>query len=412
MKFAANQCLITPPRPVRMAGYGLRDHESEGVHDELKASIFVLEIHNEEYVWVGCDLIQGIMPLIDAVLEKLEKKGKRLEKDHFILGGSHTHSGPNISVDRDPVNSDPECLEMIAGMIAEGIAEALDMPRMEVETRYSDVVIDGLYSNRSKADGICDKHVHLLGFLAGEKLEGLFVCLSHHCTILGPKNYLLSADLFGAMRNILEETYQTNVLMAQGNAGDVSNRMFRKNADFEEVQTQAERICEQIQQKLFWKPVHMESVSRERYVHTAEFYIDAPKYEKDIQYYEERLKNETNMEAVKLMQSELYTAKRRVALGDGEHTVNMPVEIWDIGDVQILVIPAELGSSLGLDLKRNSYKPVCLVWGYTNGANLSYLVDSGAYRDRTFESQMALYPEGVADSYVEFIKEKMKERNV
>ena len=411
MKFTSHQSVITPKKPVLQGGYGTRNHPFEGVHDDLLASIFVLEIQQEPYVWVSCDLSNGTGALIDEVFRSLRHQGCGLEKDHLILAGTHTHSGPNIYVDREPDKADPECFCTIAHIIAQGIVDALNKPRTEVCVKYADVLIDGLYSNRNSKTKLCDKHIHILGFFHEQELLGMWVNLAHHCAILGPDNYLLTADLFGAMRARLEQHYAAPVLMAQGNAGDMSNHMYRTGSGLEALDKQADAICQQIVAKLQWRPIRMEHVNYGRYLHTEGYELHAAVYQKKLEEYRARLEQSKDADEVKWLHSKIRNCSKKLALGDGPQVIDMPIEVWDMDDVQLLIVPGELGSVLGLRIKEHSSKKICLIWGYSNGANLGYMVERKAYEENSFESNISAYPCGVADDYTDYILHVLQKRD-
>lgn len=410
MKLYATKVCITPIEPVLQGGYGTRDHAYEAVHDDLYASIFILEIQDEEYVWISCDLSNGTKTLLDEMIKNLRLQDCNIEKDHIIFAGSHTHSGPNIYVEKEPEKADRNCFKYIAKTIASAVVEAFNEERVEVSTKYSDIVIDGLYSNRNSKIKQCDKHVHVLAFYDQDKLYAMWVCLSHHCTVLGASNYQLTADLFGAMRKILEENYHCEVMMAQGNAADMSNHMYRKEASFKELEYQSHAICKQIIEKMDLVDIDMDSVDHSSYVHTQLYSLDSSKYKKDLENYIKQDSLTDDKETKKWLNSKIRACKRKIALGDGLQLIDMPFEIWDMSQVQIIVVPGELGSVLGLKIKHASYKKPCIIWGYSNGANLGYLVEKEAYEQDSFESNISNYPSGVADDYTESIIKVLKKR--
>lgn len=403
MHLQANMIDITPLKPVLQGGYRTRDHVYENVHDPIIASIFILTILEERYIWIGIDVSNGTTALIDEVLMNLKLHQVHLDKDHLIFGGSHTHSGPNIYVEREPDKADKDYFQYAGRTIAEGIIKTMGLPKHEVAAKYAKIEIDGLYSNRNTKDKLCDKFVHCIGFFERDKLIAIHVTLSHHCTLLGPDNFSLSADLFGALRKKFIDTYQVPVLMAQGNAGDMGNRQYRSGNGFEALAYQAEEIYKQIQAKLEWRNIALEAYHYHHYVYHAIYTIDATMYDEELRLAEAKLKVAKDVDEQKILLSEIRGYQRKQEQGSGVQHLDMPVEIIDMMDVQLIIIPGELSSYLGMKIKQASPFPHCIIWGYANGAHLGYLIDGDGYDHDSFESRISVYPKGVADGYTEFI---------
>ncbi|MDQ0360529.1 hypothetical protein [Breznakia pachnodae] len=407
MELQVNICDITPQNPVFQGGYYTRDRVYDSIHDSIMASIFVLTINSEKYVWIGVDLSNGTTILIDKVLEYLKEKNIHLEKDHLVLGGSHTHSGPNIYVDKEPDRADYDYLCYAANKIAEGIKEAYQTEPVEVTTKYSKIYIDGLYSNRNDKQKLCDKYIHLIGFFHQDQLQAIHVTLSHHCTILGPDNFQLSADLFGALRKKLEIEYGIPILMAQGNAGDMGNRQYRLGNGFEALEYQSDAIFQQIKEKIQWESVKFDTYDYKVYYLDEHYILDASFYEDKVKEYENKLKSAKTIDERKILNSVIKNYHRKADLGSGEKQITMKVEIIQMGELQLIVVPGELSSYLGMEIKKRSSSEYCIIWGYANDANLSYIIDNDGYDSDSFESRISIYPKGVGEDYKNFIIEHL-----
>ncbi len=92
----------------------------------------------------------------------------------------------------------------------------------------------------------------------------------------------------------------------------------------------------------------------------------------------------------------------KIDYGNGDHEVNMPAEIYTMDDLQIVCIPGELGSLLGMMIKEASNR-TCILWGYTGAGDLGYIVDRRAYQEMCQERNTTIYPEGEPEKYTEFI---------
>ncbi len=86
--------VITPKRPLRMAGYGGRKDPAEGTEQDLFAKALAIEdADGQRVVIVTMDLIGVIERLRTAVAEQVRAKYK-LPPDALLMNASHTHCGP------------------------------------------------------------------------------------------------------------------------------------------------------------------------------------------------------------------------------------------------------------------------------------------------------------------------------
>lgn len=93
-KAAASKTVITPDKPMWLAGYASRDKPSEGTLHDLWAKVLVLEDSlGKKAVLITADLVGFPKPTVDRIRQELAKK-HRLSKAQVIMNSSHTHSGP------------------------------------------------------------------------------------------------------------------------------------------------------------------------------------------------------------------------------------------------------------------------------------------------------------------------------
>ena len=86
----------------------------------------------------------------------------------------------------------------------------------------------------------------------------------------------------------------------------------------------------------------------------------------------------------------------------------MPAWIYTFGDLQIVAVPGELGSTLGMRIKAASSAKVCLVWGYVDPCDLGYMIEKEAYEGFSQESNVTDYPAGIPDAYAAAIIEALQ----
>ena len=90
------QVIITPQKPLWMAGYASRTKPSEGVIQELYAKALALEDHSgKRAVLVTSDLL-GFPAVVSHNIAARVEKQHHLTRDRLLLSSSHTHGGPVV----------------------------------------------------------------------------------------------------------------------------------------------------------------------------------------------------------------------------------------------------------------------------------------------------------------------------
>ena len=103
-KAGAAKSIITPEKPMWMAGYASRDHVAEGKSIDLMGKVLVLEDPaGERAVLITLDLVGIDRPLSQSICSQLEKKHGLL-RDQVAINCSHTHSGPVVARNLRPMH--------------------------------------------------------------------------------------------------------------------------------------------------------------------------------------------------------------------------------------------------------------------------------------------------------------------
>jgi len=91
---------ITPDEPIWMAGYSTRDQPSQSASQDLYAKILVVQDEADaRFVIVTADLV-GITERMRSEVERNVKERYGLEPSELLMNASHTHSGPEVRIDR------------------------------------------------------------------------------------------------------------------------------------------------------------------------------------------------------------------------------------------------------------------------------------------------------------------------
>ena len=115
--------VITPKEPIYLAGYGSRNHPSEGVTLDLRAKALVIQDKSgQRTVIVTTDLIGLPRSIADPVAARIEKN-YNIERAHILLNSSHTHTGPllahNLSLMFDLDAHDREVVDRYSARLAD-----------------------------------------------------------------------------------------------------------------------------------------------------------------------------------------------------------------------------------------------------------------------------------------------------
>src|SRR5690554_4049984 len=93
-KAGTAETVITPDKPIWMAGFASRTHPAEGkLHDIWVKALALEDASGKQAVLVTADLLGFPKNISDEIREKLEEK-HHLSKAQIILNSSHTHSAP------------------------------------------------------------------------------------------------------------------------------------------------------------------------------------------------------------------------------------------------------------------------------------------------------------------------------
>ena len=132
-KAGVSRVVITPSRPMWMAGYAARNRPSEGkVHDLFAKALACEDPQGTRLVIVTTDLIGIPRALRDAVLDAVRAR-HGLQKSSLVLNASHTHCGPELRAGKaalyglEPkrVEQARQYLDSLQGKLVQLIGDAL-----------------------------------------------------------------------------------------------------------------------------------------------------------------------------------------------------------------------------------------------------------------------------------------------
>jgi hypothetical protein len=224
---------ITPDMPVALEGYQEPENRiSTGVHDRLYVRAISFEARGKRIVLVSSDLANFMAA---GYYQSLIRNRFNLRSDEFFLCAVHTHSGPQLTLNRTyPHPNNFAYTERFRDRLVEVIGEAISRlapAKLEVGRSTSPVGVnrrklmpDGSMKMAPNPDGPVDPAVLALSISrpGGVRVASLFAYACHSRS-LRAANTLISGDIFGLAEQYVESTLGSGHISAAfaGASGDV-----------------------------------------------------------------------------------------------------------------------------------------------------------------------------------------------
>lgn len=409
MKAQITKVEITPKEACYLCGHAIRLGLSQGVMDPLYVSALIIEDNEKKNVFLSYDLI-----LIDEELSvKIKSEvAKEIEcaEDNIVVSFIHTHAAPETG--EKSVFNDPEKGARVGyrDFLIESARKAVSLANQNlevVEIFYASTLIDGFYSNRNDKNRPCDKSANLFKLLRKDQsVLAVMVNMTCHPTVLGPQNYLISADLFGAIRSALSDIYHCDVLMMQGAAGDMGNRQYRQGNDQKELFRMRDGIVPQlIDSDISYNKIETNRIEWYKYDYHKQYEIDLDELKLRLKKNEEELSVETDENQIKLLSSGVTMLKQVIQEGS-DITLSLKGNIIRIDKSIIVCIPCELFNQLGVKIKDSFPDYDVIIWGYCD-YSVGYLVEADEY-GKSYESIATNIKKGIPEDYTEYLIEKIQ----
>ncbi len=399
IKVATSTSYVTPQEPCFMGGYGMRRQKSEGVLDELKCTAILLEINSETVVMCDVEILMITPEIVTAVKEQLEFEFG-VYPERVTIATTHTHAGPEIRSERLPMFDEESddgfwrhYQDILKEKIFATIADCFHKERVEVETWYRTVKIEGLYGNRNGMDKPEDKDVTLIVFKKNDTVEAAIVNISCHPTVLGAQNLRISSDLLGYISRGVKKRLEVYPLMMQGASGDMSNRNYRQGHDAQELARTGEGILAQLFASEELSSLSLSEPMVEEYHWETTYPVDRDALKALQSEIRQQMSAEINYDKHKILLSSDYAIDLK--LRKEEITAVFNAAIIRLGDIEICKQPGEMFSRFGMKIKAASKAKLPLIWGYADDYG-GYLADEGEY-GKTYESIMSPMPKGATE---------------
>jgi hypothetical protein len=233
---------VTPEQPVFMSGYASRNKPFESVHDDLFVKSLVLEDRaGTRAVLVTSDLIGFTAAVAGPIRDRIAKE-TGVPPTSVLLNSSHTHTGPDLSLDPKPETgrtaSDVERTIAYTRQLQDRVVQAAKEAAGKLQRAklsWGVGVVHFVMNRREftiergvilgvNPRGLADRSVPVLRIddPAGKMLAVVFGAACHNTT-LGPQDYQISGDFAGRAQRQLEAAHPgVETLFVQGCAGDAN----------------------------------------------------------------------------------------------------------------------------------------------------------------------------------------------
>lgn len=223
-KAAAASVVITPERPLKMAGYAGRKEPAEGTEQDLFAKALAIEDGDGKRVlFLTMDLI-GVIEQLRTDVEKQVVEKFKLPPESLVMNASHTHCGPAYGNDeaRDYYDSLVTKLVKISGEALDGLKPAnlsYSKAKCGFAMNRRTPTEDG-FRNHPNPDGVVDHTVPVLSVRDAEgELQAVLFGYSCHNTTMGFRKWL--GDYAGFAQQYFERDHPgVTALFMNGCSGD------------------------------------------------------------------------------------------------------------------------------------------------------------------------------------------------
>jgi hypothetical protein len=399
---------ITPPPGIHLHNWSYAPSPvATGVHERLESKLVALADREagERCLLIALDLGWWMDASDEWRLRSAVLAATGLPESALILALTHTHSGPSISsADRDEPGG-----QHIEPYLA-GITESISTAAREVLSRLEPAVLDWrldrctLAANRDlylasenrfvvgyNPEAAADDTL-LVGRLCREGSgETLAVITNYavHLTSLGGHNTLLSPDLVGAARRLVENATGGTFVFLQGASGNLAPR--RQYSAQTEV---ADRNGQVLGHAVLATLAGMDDPGTAlRYSETVESgaplgVYSAVEHRAPVRLRHSRIETDLQTQENTPLDSGTASVDRdrrvralRVVRNVGAQVTRYALTLWELGETVIIAHPGEAYSEFQMALRAEFPERTVAVVNLANGAHQGYVAPVSAYDD-------------------------------
>ncbi|QDU38200.1 Neutral ceramidase precursor [Maioricimonas rarisocia] len=372
---------ITPTEPVRLSGYGNRDHGHEGVDHPLYVRATALKADDGPvHILVSVDTIGFPGTLTKEIFETL-RQSIDLERRHLVIAYTHSHTAPHIVPGLSNLFAVPLSAEerengerytrLVRDTVVETVKQAvanLSPARLFYgvgEATFAQnrrVLKDGTWTGFGiNPNGPVDHTLPLLRITdaSGENTRGLLFNYACHCTTFGGDYYRVNGDWAGYASQMLEESFPDAVALCTIGCGADANP-HRPGGDkaLAAAKAQGEEIADEVRE-LVETDLREITAAPQAAFGFAGLPVDRP----SLETLRENLKS-PRPQVRQHAENMIATHER---MGRLPETYPMPIHVWRFGDEFAMVfLGGEVCVDYALRIKRELKDHPVWVTAYAN----------------------------------------------
>ncbi len=410
-KAGISRAVITPGKPVWLAGYASRTHPSDGVLADLWAKVLAIEDSTgRKAVLITTDLLGFPKKLSDRIRDQIAVR-YGLTRSQIILSYSHTHSGPVLDgalfdiypLDEAQLQVIREYSADLCGKIADLAGEAISaMVPAEI---YSQTGITRFQVNRrnnseaslNSLTALAGPNDYAVPVLKVTDLRGNIIAVAFgyacHATVLDI--YSISGDYPGFAQAELERSYPGITAMFFQGAGADQNPLPRRTIPLavqygKELAAAVGRVLDEDMQKL--DPVLSTAYSEVKLKFSEPLSADSlAKMADHAEGYQKKWA-ENQLKALK-------------ANGSLISSYPYPVEVWRLGGQAIVALGGELVVDYSIRLKK-LFGPDIFVLGYVND-DMAYIPSETILSEGGYEGESSQMVYGLPARWAPGLEEEI-----
>lgn len=396
MRVSYSESTVNPDLPTDLGGYGER--KSTKIHDDIKIQSLMIEssyltvLHVIDVVLIEPQFAQLVKNKLHELFD--------IEQFQIIIQASHTHSGPQVSEHfLESKHVSVEYLSLLEETIVNNTKNCLTNLR-SAKAEIGIGKTKNIYANRNNPDAYYNNQLYLLKFtsLDEEPIIDL-LNISCHPTVWSPGFTEVSADYIGLLRKNYKTAFGKNIMVSNGEAGDVSTRHTRLTQDENELLRVSEGIIKSLKDINTFKSLDMNLLDIKEIPLNIEY---NPSEEPFLKLSKEKLENIGRNTTESKFMLDAVNSK----LAQHKIKVQSQAYLYEFKDIRFVVYPGELVSVLGQRLRSVDNKTT-FIMAYANDF-LGYSVDDEQY-GKYFETYLSTLPEKAADVFIKNIMSQMEE---
>jgi Neutral/alkaline non-lysosomal ceramidase. len=345
---------ITPNLGVELSGYGCYPkRKAESILDLLFARAVIFQNDDKKLLLINCDLLILTEPIVNDVKKKIHNE-LGFHENSIMLLSTHTHTGPSTGGIIGVGEPNNEYLTSLPSLLVEAGKVAFRNLR-EVKTGKQFVMSPGTIGyNRVDVHKPIDSRLHGGAFYFEEGNPIVLVSCGCHPVTLGRAN-CISADYPGRVVKALFDKGFDGIFL-NGFCGDidpVSNLSHWGEGTQETIDEYGTLVAD----------AFIDGITKAKYVQ--DFILDAFEItvkmelqhydEKDIDnvialYREEKINNPSFYKIIKIWSENM---KSRINDSNVQYFENFAVQVFRIGEIILMGVPAEPFSHIGIIIKES-----------------------------------------------------------